>query len=294
MDLKTRQAYPLELKVAMSKRRIREWYKHYHGDVYVAFSGGKDSTVLLDLVRSEYPDVKALFVDTRIEFPEIRRFVRGIKNVVWYKPKMPFHKVTEKYGYPVISKMVSMAIQRFRTTKKERVRNYRLNGEIDPVTGKKKIVGTIPKKWHKLAKEAPFKISEQCCTVLKKQPFKQFEKETGLKPYVGTMATDSLNRRMRFQSRECNIYDGGTPQSNPLAFWNETDIWEYIARNDLEYSDIYNKGYHNTGCVSCLFGIHLEGKPNRFDLLKETHPKYYDYCMNKLGYREILKFIGVN
>lgn len=66
--LKQRQSLPLNLKIEMSKRRIREFYEHFDGKVFVSFSGGKDSTVLLHLVRSEFPDVEAVFVDTGLEY----------------------------------------------------------------------------------------------------------------------------------------------------------------------------------------------------------------------------------
>ena len=35
----------------LAKRRIMEWYDYWDGQVYVSFSGGMDSTVLLALVR---------------------------------------------------------------------------------------------------------------------------------------------------------------------------------------------------------------------------------------------------
>lgn len=73
-----RQGLPLEEKILLTNRRIKQWYEHYYGKVYVAFSGGKDSTVLLHLVRSLYPDVKAVFCDTGLEFPEIRDFVKTV------------------------------------------------------------------------------------------------------------------------------------------------------------------------------------------------------------------------
>ena len=70
-DLRALQAKTLEEKIQISTARIIEWYEHWNGQVYVSFSGGKDSTVLLDLVRRVYPDVPAVFSDTGLEFPEI-------------------------------------------------------------------------------------------------------------------------------------------------------------------------------------------------------------------------------
>lgn len=51
-ELKQMQSLPLEIKIRMTERRIREWYEHYQGQVYVSFSGGKDSTVLADIVHN--------------------------------------------------------------------------------------------------------------------------------------------------------------------------------------------------------------------------------------------------
>ena len=107
-DLYQMQSLPLQAKIQMTRRRISEWVDAFGEDgIYVSFSGGKDSTVLLDIVRKDYPDVKAVFVDTGLEYPEIRSFVKGFENVDWIKPKMTFKQVIEKYGYPFISKEVS-------------------------------------------------------------------------------------------------------------------------------------------------------------------------------------------
>ena len=104
-DLYEMQALPLNLKIAMTKRRIRDWVSWYGEDgVYVSFSGGKDSTVLLHIARQMYPNLKACFVDTGLEFPEIRQHVKTVDNVDWVKPKMGFKQVCEKYGFPLISK----------------------------------------------------------------------------------------------------------------------------------------------------------------------------------------------
>ena len=110
-DLYQMQGLPLELKIRMTKSRIRDWINAYGEDgVYVSFSGGKDSTVLLDLVRQDYPNVPAVFVDTGLEYPEIRQFVKTFDNVEWLKPKMTFKQVIKKYGYPFISKEVSECV----------------------------------------------------------------------------------------------------------------------------------------------------------------------------------------
>ena len=109
-DLYQMQSLPLKAKVTMTRQRIKVWYEHYNGMVYISFSGGKDSTVLLDIVRKDYPDVPALFVDTGLEYPEIREFVKKFDNVTIVRPEMNFRKVIDTFGYPFFSKEVSNCV----------------------------------------------------------------------------------------------------------------------------------------------------------------------------------------
>lgn len=112
-ELKYFQSLPLEEKVLMTAQRISGWYEHYNGNVAVSFSGGKDSTVLLDIARNHWMcgyDIKVVFVDTGLEYPEIRQFVKTFDNVEIIRPKMNFVEVIKKYGYPIISKEVSMIL----------------------------------------------------------------------------------------------------------------------------------------------------------------------------------------
>ena len=104
-ELRLMQNYPLELKIMKTQQRIREWVSEYGEDgVYVAFSGGKDSTVLLHIVRSLYPNIEGVFANTGNEFPEIVQFVRKQENIKWVKPRKSFAKVLKEEGYPIISK----------------------------------------------------------------------------------------------------------------------------------------------------------------------------------------------
>jgi 3'-phosphoadenosine 5'-phosphosulfate sulfotransferase (PAPS reductase)/FAD synthetase len=107
--LRQLQGLPLIVKVRKSQLRIREWYERFDGNVYVSFSGGKDSTVLAHLVHEMYPDVPLVFSNTGLEYPEIQSFARSM-GAEFVRPKMQFSEVISKYGYPIISKEVAEAI----------------------------------------------------------------------------------------------------------------------------------------------------------------------------------------
>lgn len=111
-ELKILQALPLELKIMRTQQRIREWVNHYGEDgVCVSFSGGKDSTVLLHIVRSLYPNIRAVFSDTGLEYPSIRDFVKTIPNVDWVKPELTFREIVFQYGYPLFGKEIAETIR---------------------------------------------------------------------------------------------------------------------------------------------------------------------------------------
>lgn len=114
-ELRCMQAYPLEMKVALTKKRITEWVNYWGLEACaVSFSGGKDSTVLLHICRELYPEMKAVFADTGLELPEIREFVKTVPNVDWVAPKKNFRQVLTEFGYPMISKDISQTIRFYR------------------------------------------------------------------------------------------------------------------------------------------------------------------------------------
>lgn len=303
-QLKQRQSLPLEAKIVLSQQRIKDWYGHWGGQVYVSFSGGKDSTVLLHLVRQLYPNVPAVFSDTGLEYPEIRDFVKTVDNVVWVKPEMTFKEVLDTYGYPVISKKVARSLKDLQnaSSRNEDTVNLRMTGYTK--TGRYCPSMKLAEKWKPLA-DAPFKISDTCCDIMKKRPIKKYIKKTGRKPIIGTMAEESKMREKSYLTYGCNAFDLALPMSSPLAFWTNNDILEYLKTKNIPYCEIYgdiildDEGNYTTtrekrtGCMFCMFGVHLEKGENRFQRMKRTHPKIHQYCMEKLGLKKVLDYIDV-
>lgn len=288
---------PLEEKIQRTKELILEWYLQFDGKVYVSFSGGKDSTVLLHIARSikGCENIVGVFSDTGLEYPEIRDFVKKQDNIAWIKPKFTFKEVIEKYGYPIISKDQSRALYDIRTSKSRALVKYRLTGEREGVTYHS---GVLSYKWKPLI-DADFKVSNFCCSKMKKEPFCRYEKETGNKRIIGVMAVESNNRLHQFMTGNCNAFSEKNPTSRPIMFWTEQDIYEYIVRNCLEIASVYGEivkengkwkttGVNRTGCMFCMYGLHLEGHPNRFERMKETHPKQYAYIMDKLNGKHVI------
>lgn len=297
----------LKDKIRFTERRIIEWVEEFGEDgVYISFSGGKDSTVLLDIARKLYPNLKAVFVDTGLEYPEIRQFVKTFDNVDILRPQKRFDQVIQEYGYPIISKEVSECVEQSRkalVTGKYPCRLQKLEGTLKDKNGSQSKYNCP--KW-KFLLDAPFKISNRCCNVMKKKPAHDYHKQTGRNPIIATMASESRLRTQQYLKQGCNGFNNKIPTSTPMAFWTEQDVLQYLYENEIPYASVYGKlikstdntfsftGCQRTGCMFCGYGCHLEKEPNRFQKLKLTHPKQYDYIMNKLGFKEVLDFIKVN
>lgn len=328
-DLQQFQALPLNLKIRLTQTRIRTWVNEFGSDgVYVSFSGGKDSTVLLDIVRKMYPEIEAVFCDTGLEYPEIREFVKTFDNVTWLKPKMNFRKVIETYGYPFISKDVSQAVYDIKKQAKlsgidcRETKLYNRSFNLESEYCKK--FPTYCRQKYDYFFDADFNISHKCCDIMKKNPAKEFEKKTGKTPILATMAAESRIRRTVWLRYGCNAFESKRPKSTPMSFWTEQDVLEYIKKfnlpicsvygdiveeneiagqmtfadidNSLHQSKLTTTGASRTGCMFCGFGCSSKDWDNLIRM-KETHPKQYEWIMKPwsdggLGYKEVIDWIN--
>ena len=308
-DLRQMQSLPLSAKIQMTRQRIRAWIDEFGEDgVYVSFSGGKDSTVLLDIVRKDHPNIEAVFVNTGLEYPSVRQFALSKENVEELGPTMNFRDVIIKYGYPIISKEVSKRVYEYRKYEKtdrlkETCAYKEFNGIREMPCGGKSYYN---KECYKFLTESPFLISHFCCLQMKENPCFLYEEQTNSKPIIATMACESTARLNSWLISGCNAFESNRQSSQPMSFWTEQDVLTYIHTYNLTIADAYGQvvvkndgidgqiniydclgdyrgcqyevtGCKRTGCIFCTFGITQDKE--RFVRLSEQEPKLCDYVM---------------
>ena len=298
-ELKDLQSLPLDFKVEMTKDRIREFYEFNSGKVYVAFSGGKDSTVLLHLVRSIYPEVRAVYANTGMDYPSIVKFVRTFENVDFVQPRKRFASVIREDGLVFPSKDGAQIIKDARRGCKYAlmaVEGKDVNGKED---GYKERFKNL-KKYVDI--EVP--ISDVCCDYLKELPMKDYERKTGLRPIVAIMASESARRASSWLRTGCNVL-GKNARSKPMSFWTEQDVLKYLVQNRIAIADVYgdivsddlfDPEYRTTrekrtGCMFCA--VPLAHGENRLVYVKKKYPKLYDTFINKMGLGEMFRKLGI-
>lgn len=335
-----------EYKEIITYGKIEEWFTAWDGKVYVSFSGGKDSTVLAYLAanwlshfRTPPWQLNLVFVNTGLEYPEIQKFVneytdwlrrefpRVTVNLHRLRPKMNIRQVVTKYGYSIIGKDVAHRIETARRSPDSRSMKL-LRGEVLRTDGEKSIYNC--EKWEYLL-SAPFLISDKCCEIMKKSTSMSYEHRADVKPMTATMAEESLLRMQKWRETGCNAFEGKRPMGKPMSFWTEQDVLRFIVDRHIPIASVYGDivasdgdndyaetlidcklrctGCQRTGCMFCAFGAHLEKGENRFERMKHTHPKHYDFCIGGgefdpadglwkpnekgLGYGRVLDYIGV-
>lgn len=278
--------------------------------VYVSFSGGKDSTILLHVVRSIFPDVKAVFLDTWLEYPEIRKFVKGFKNVDIIKPVLNMKDIIDQYGWCFPGKDVAEAIWYARKGKRWAINKlHGLDKNGNPNEFRQQYI-----KWLPLY-ESDIPISHFCCIKQKEEPIAIYEKETGRHPILALLASESQRRRESYFRTGCISFDTARPMSKPMSFFTEQDILHYIVEKNIKiaspYGVIYEEnqcigqnsfcmagklkcsGEQRTGCMFCPVGCHLNNFA-KFKRLKEHNLQLYNYCMEELNEKQLIEWIHKN
>lgn len=326
----------------------------------------------IHIAREMYPKIGAVYVDTGLEYPEVREFVKRQDNVEIIRPKMNFRQVIIKYGYPMIGKEVAGCVygaRRYMEKLLEREKSAEHGGKVPnhsymaDLVGidrredkenelyKSLIRGEIPstdiktpvrylimqgkyphkengvetseysrmynKERYKFFLEAPFEIADHCCSIMKKSPMHSYAKRTGKMPMTAQMASESRLRTTNWLKNGCNGFDMKSPISNPMSFWTEQDVLEYIFNSHIPIADVYGEvtadfgeaqpqgntmdmgifdvgkpifdttGCDRTGCVSCGFGCHREKSPNRWELAEKlSNPEIIDYMMRGGAFNE--------
>lgn len=335
-DFMVKQKQPYEFKVRYAEIRAREFVqmcdehdKNYHVSV-----GGLDSIVLLLFLRSIGIDCPAISV-SHLEDRSIQKIHKqlGVERLpsakrpdgtTWKQPQ-----IIREFGFPVLSKEIAAKIELLQNAseKNATVRHAIITGETGVYGGNRK--GTrmkLPQKWLNLFagyenenegvnyQIAPFKVSHKCCYYLKEKPCDDWAKEHNSVPFLGLMASEGGRREKSLKMHGCNYWGKSTIRSAPFAIFERQDLLQLALDLDAPVPEIYGTierdnegklyttGAQRTGCSMCGFGIHLEKRPHRFDMLRRRNPREWDFYMNHLckdengndyGWGLVLDYIGI-
>lgn len=223
---------------------------------YLAYSGGKDSTVVHHLLDMALPGntIPRVFSNTGIEYNLIVQFVKEIadERFVMIYSKQNIKQTLERVGYPFKSKEHSTKVGLYqRGSRSKSVEKY-INAE-----GKKTKYCCPDILKYQFTGECNLKISEQCCNELKKKPVKEYEKQTGRTIGITGMMREEKGQR---EFLNCVVTKNGKMiKFHPLAKvskeWEEWFIEKFNVRLCPLYYEPYN--FTRTGCKGCPFSLSL-------------------------------------
>lgn len=319
-DFMVKQKQPYEFKVNYARLRAWEFYEECGRrglNTHVSV-GGLDSITLTVFLRKIGIDCPAISVSA-LEDKSIQRVHEqlGIEPV---KPLRSKVDVIREFGFPVLSKEIAGKIMLLQnpTEKNATVRHAIITGETGEYGGNRKDTRMkMPMKWLRRFggadpegaalgyAAAPFKVSDRCCYYLKEKPCDDWAKAHNSVPYLGMMASEGGRREKALMMHGCNYFGESTIRSAPFAIFDHQDVLRLALELDVPVPEIYGRivrepsgrlrttKAQRTGCSMCGFGIHLDKRPHTFDLLYERNPQEWDFWMNKVGWGEVLDYIGV-
>ena len=204
----------LDSLVQETIKQVYNTYKKYQNKVdvfYVAFSGGKDSIVTLDIVQKALPHnaFKVLFGDTGMEFPDTYDVVEKTKMLCDNK-RIDF--LTSKSQFPT------------EFTWKH----------IGPPSSTMRWCCSVHKTSPQIIKLR---------NILQKSNF------TGM-AFIGVRASESL-ARSEYDYISLGEKHKGQYSCNPILDWNSAELYLYIYQNHLLINETYKKGNRRAGCLLC-------------------------------------------
>lgn len=335
-DFMVKQKMPYSFKVNYAKIRAREFVQmcDSHDKDYHVSVGGLDSITLLIFLRSIGIKCPAISVSS-LEDKSIQRVHKELGVISLPSAKRDDGKLWSKadiireFGFPVLSKEVAAKIELLQSPsdKNATVRHAIITGETGEYGGyQKNSRMKLAQKWLELFagyenenegvdyQIAPFKVSSKCCYYLKEKPCDDWAKENNSVPFLGLMASEGGRRAKSLKLHGCNYWGKSTIRSAPFAIFDRQDLLQLALDLEVPVPEIYGeiakdadgKLYttkaQRTGCSMCGFGIHMEKRPHRFDLLRERNEKEWDFWMNRVctdengepyGWGRVLDYIGV-
>jgi len=324
------QNLPYGVKVKRAERRAVEFIEKLDElgmNAHVSV-GGLDSITLLVFLRKIGIDVPAISV-TSLEDKSIQKVHKQL-GVEVIKPMKSKVQIINEFGFPVISKRIAGKIDMLQnpSDKNKTVRHAIITGEC----GAQGHFATnsrmqLPKKWLELFggyenenegvnyQIAPFKVSNKCCEYLKERPCDAWAKENNSAPFLGLMASEGGQREEALVEHGCNYFGKSVIRSAPFAPFMRQDLLQLALDLNVPIPEIYGEikqkydgtlyttGAQRTGCSMCGFGIHMEKRPHRFDMLRERNEKEWEFWMyrcctdpdtgEKYGWGRVLDYIGV-
>ena len=213
--------------------------------VFVSFSGGKDSLVVLDLARASLKqrELRAFFLNTGIEFPETVDFARNYCR----ENKIPLEEVNsgtafweqvEKFGPPA---------KDFRWCCKV----CKLASAGDLETGKETC--SLPPDGR---------IGNSKCNIK--------GNSVAYLTIDGKRKHESFSRA-RIAATETNPFVPSQLNIFPIRDWKALEVWLYIYWRGLSYNPLYDLGFERVGCWLCPSALAAE-----YARVKELHPELYE------------------
>lgn len=285
----------IDEKIRIACHRIEELWHETDGKCYVSFSGGKDSTVLLALIKMcqdiyTVGDIPAVFSNTGIEMGVTVDFVKWVKdnwypNVVTIRPEHPFPWVLEHEGKPLKSKLKAKELHQWHYGKRsdKLLLLLLLRGQYgsDHFASKHLIAD---KDMHMVSDDFPIKMSDKCCLWMKKKPFEKYAKDNGMAGcYQGIRMTEGGAREQNYLMRvknggkPCTWLKHGVIQKAPIIDWADEDIEEFIEKYKVPLSKAYTEfNFKRTGCCACPFALDVD---HNLEYLFNHEPNRYKAMM---------------